>query len=146
MRKFAKIIALLAIAVFLPGTVLNAAPLVWCVAGDDHRAIEFGISDDWHGNGHRSHRALSGEDSATPAVPDEHSHGCLDDQLIGPMASNAVKVPVFIPATVEIPVWVALSDSHGDTAPLLAKAIRPPPKRHLDAPYLALLSTTKLLL
>ncbi len=146
MRKFVRIIALLAIAVFLPSTVLSAAPLVWCVVGDDHRAIEFGISDEWHGHGHHSHGALSGNESAMPAVPGEHSHGCLDDQLIGPMVSNAVKVPVFIPGTVEIPVWAALRVSQPGNAPLLAKAIRPPPKRHLNAPYPAFLSTTKLLL
>ena len=146
MRKYAKIIALLAIAVFLPSTMLSAAPLVWCIAGDDHRAIEFGITDDWHGSGHHSHMSVSGDELAQPVGPDGHHHGCVDDQLIGPMASNAVKVSVFVPATVEIPIWVALGDSHVDSAPLLAKAIRPPPEWHSDAPYPALLSTTKLLL
>ena len=146
MRKFVRIIALLAIAVFLPSTVLSAAPLVWCVAGDDHRAIEFGISDHWHGHGRHWHVSVSGDELAMPVGPDGHSHDCLDDELLGPMASNAANILLFVPATVEIPVWAALSDSHTDTAPLLAKAIRPPPKRHLNAPYPAFLSTTKLLL
>jgi len=146
MRKYAKIIALLAIAVFLPSTILNAAPLVWCVAGDDHRAIEFGISDHWHGHGQHSHVSVSGDELAMPVGPDGHSHDCLDDQLIGPIASSAAKAPVFVPATVAVPVWAALSDAQLSGAPLLAKAIRPPPGGYSDRSDPAFLSTTKLLL
>jgi len=146
MRRFAKIIAMLAIAVFLPSTVLNAAPLVWCVAGDDHRAIEFGISDDWHGHGQHSHLTVSGDELALPVGPDGHSHDCLDDELLGPMAWSVANVPVFVPVASELPVWVATDVQHQGDAPRLARVIRPPPDWGWRVPDPAFLSTTKLLL
>lgn len=146
MRKFIHFIALLMVAVFLPSTVLNAAPLVWCIAGDDHRAIEFGISDEWHGHGHHQHGETAHDDHLGPDHSDGHEHGCLDDQLIGPMVSNGAKVPAFAPVTVEPPVWLASDLSDRGAEPLLAKAIRPPPGGLFGPTSQAFLSTTKLLL
>jgi hypothetical protein len=146
MRKYAKIIAILAIAVFLQGTMLNAAPLVWCVAGDDHRAIEFGISDDWHGHDQYSHVTVSGEELAMPVGPDGHTNDCLDDELLGPMASSVAKVSVFVPTASQLPDWMATSVQYWGDAPRLASVIRTPPDWGWRVADPAFLSTTKLLI
>lgn len=146
MKRFAKFIALLAIAVFLPSTVLSAAPLVWCVSGDDHRAIEFGISGHWHGDGRHLHISVSGDEARLPTGPDGHSHGCLDNALLGPMASSGAKVPVFVPPASKSPVWAVTAVQRSADVSRIARAIRPPPRRTSNDARLALLSTTRLLL
>ena len=146
-----KLIAFLILTAFLPASILNAAPLVWCVAGDDHAAIEISVVESSHRviehshpvDDHAHHGDWHGQDQSHRSA-DHHSHVCIDFDLMSPALSAAN-------ADLDATLLHQLQHSRAKVAQFATGAlsdpgplIRPPPEQHHGTPALAHLRTTKL--
>lgn len=135
-------IAIAVLAAFIPSSVLGAAPLVWCANGDDHAASEIKLVKRWHthigdDNHHRLHAIAS-----TSFHVDDHSHPCLDYELI------AVAVPVKVTDLDAVPTIIKNSNDapvhivREDVASLAIRQARAPPYKISDPPHLISIRTT----
>jgi hypothetical protein len=77
MPRWRRLIVVLLIATFTPGSVLAAMPLVWCMGQDGHRAVEYKPS-----RSHVAHTALGSKHDVVDQANDGKGDGCHDRQLI----------------------------------------------------------------
>ena len=85
MRCWRRIVAVLVTLVFASTSALASTPLVWCVAADGHRAIEYKI-----GSKHADHHALGQSEIPIAGVSGPQSAGdddCLDWRLVDKAAA-----------------------------------------------------------
>jgi len=142
MSRLAKYVAMVVLAAFVPGSVLSAAPMVWCAAGGDHAATEIKLVKRWHshagaGGDHRLHALAS-----TSFNVDGHSHPCLDYELIALAVSAKVNDLDAVAVTNASPSEVAIKIDLADAAPLSISRARAPPRRNCDPPHLSSIRTT----
>jgi hypothetical protein len=72
-----RLIVILLLATFAPGSVLAAMPVVWCVGQDGHRAVEFKPS-----RSHKAHVVLGSKQDDVAKATEDKDDGCHDSQLI----------------------------------------------------------------
>ena len=144
MSRVAKVIALVVLAAFLPSSILSAAPVVWCVAGDDHAAIEISIAKRQHAQAgqageHHVHAA-----DAAHAPRDKQPDPCFDYDLIG-SALQTGTVHLDTPALGNAVSCVTPTQArlHRTILPS-ATAIRSPPSKRSVSAGLLELRTIKL--
>ncbi len=94
--------ALLMLLLFTPLSVLNAAPLVWCVANSDHIAIEFGIGGSWHGADASAASRFARAATVVTSQADSHPDDCIDRDLTSPAVAVAthdheISPPLLLP-------------------------------------------------
>jgi hypothetical protein len=77
MPLWRRLIAVLLLLAFVPGSTLAAMPLVWCVGENGHRAIEYAASP---ATSHIDHLSLG---SPTEGALEAADHGCQDLRLMG---------------------------------------------------------------
>ena len=141
MRKYSTFIIAIALAAFLPATMLNAAPFVWCIGGDGLAVIEVGNGAGWHGDD----RHVPKIESSTSSKGGRHDK-CVDSKLIGPAVSKASQDDVCSPVKTDPPNWFLAQQTAALDVPLPILLIRPPPHHHFEPPHLAALRTTILLI
>jgi len=144
MNKTAKIIALLVLAAFLPSSVLNAAPVVWCVAGDGHAGLEIKINKQAHTHVHPSDAHHGHSIGSASTHKNDHSHACLDYQLIssiGQTKSNDIDAKAFGD---KICWGVETKIDHRNLLRFAAKPARAPPDQLLASPRLISIRTMML--
>jgi hypothetical protein len=135
MRFAAKFVVFVMLATFLPASLLNAAPIVWCVAGDDHSGLE--LSHDG-----LQQTAVTQTNETGARQSDHHEAPCVDYDLIG-VAITAAAVDSESPA-------LAAADSHHTPARfqrypaphLMALRIQPPPMANAVSARLRHIRTT----
>lgn len=128
MRLVTRAIALLIISAFLPASVLSAAPLVWCVAGDEHAAIEISLSQ----HSHAGEQATGGTSADTAnkriIAAGEHEYPCVDYDLEG-LAIASAGTDIETATTATLISYGAQQASTLNSARLAALSpIRPPPQ------------------
>ena len=128
MRLVTRAIALLIIPVFLPASVLSAAPLVWCVAGDEHAAIEISLSQHSHvGEQATGSTSADAADKRIIAVG-EHENPCIDYDLKGlAIASASADVETVTTATL-VPYGAQQASTLNSARLAALSPIRPPPQ------------------
>lgn len=72
-----RLIVVLLIATFTPGSVLAAMPLVWCMGQDGHRAVEYKAS-----RSHAVHTAVGSKHDVVDPANEGKGDGCHDRQLV----------------------------------------------------------------
>ncbi len=142
MNRIAKYVAMVVLAAFVPGSVLSAAPMVWCAAGGNHAATEIKLVKRWHthvgaDDAHRLHAIAS-----TSFNVDGHSHPCLDYELIALAVSAKVDDLDAAATTNASPSDAAIKIVLADPAPISINRARAPPRRNCDPPHLASIRTT----
>jgi|SRR5262245_39166855 len=77
MPRWHRLIVVLLLATFTPGSVLAAMPLVWCIGHDGHRAVEYKAS-----RSHEAHLAVGSKHDDVAQANKDKGDGCHDHQLI----------------------------------------------------------------
>src|SRR5215467_14656211 len=89
MTALYRIIAVSLIGLIVHASLLATLPVVWCVSGLGHSALEPSILGSHHGH-HASFAAKpSVEDGSTPLANNDHSTDCIDIAAIAVFSSTA---------------------------------------------------------
>lgn len=102
MRFWHRIVAILMLALYAPGAVLAALPLVRCLADDGHQKIEWCTGSNCHG------------EPATTATADDaagwlhvHDEGCTDTALMAPAQPRLMGAVVSLPKAIALPHFMS---------------------------------------
>jgi hypothetical protein len=112
-----RLIVVLLLATFTPGSVLAAMPLVWCMGQDGHRAAEYKAS-----RSHVAHLAVGSKHDDVIQANEGKIDGCHDRQLID--KAKTAKAPVGGLLPFEMRNVIELRMSLGPVAP--ASKLSPP--------------------
>jgi len=120
MRSWHRIVALVVALIFAPGSVLAAMPIVWCVGGDGHRAIEYHISADGR---HIEHAQLGKQTLSSAMAEPSEADDCQDWHLVG-KTSVAGQQPDHGVLTFDLRIATIRLTTHVPTLPEIAQAAR----------------------
>jgi hypothetical protein len=118
MPRWRRLIVVLLLATFTPGSVLAAMPLVWCIGQDGHRAVEYKPA-----RSHVGHVVLGSKHNDVAQANEDKGDGCRDSQLIDKAKTAKAPAGGLLPLSLRNVIELRMSPG---SVPAVSK-LSPPP-------------------